>query len=105
MLPFIVRSADESIRADLVRVATEELNRRIAYHSDNEIAGIDQQHDLAHSIVAVVANNGPENTRRVVAFAKQWGDTDAFIATYAQASILAYNFDNVFAVSKWWSGP
>ena len=103
ILSFIVRNADESIRADLVQAAIDELNQRIERHLDNEMEGYDKQSELAHAIAEVVANTSHENTRRLVAFAKRRANTDALIATYAQSSILASNFDNVFAVGKQWS--
>ena len=105
MLPFIVRSADESIRADLAKAAIEELNQRITNPRDSETESSDHQSELAHAIVAVVANTKTEHTRRLVAFAKRAADADALIATYARASILASNFEYVFAVGKLWSGP
>ena len=105
MLPFIVRSADESIRADLVKAAIEELNQRITNPRDSQTESSDHQSELAHAIVTVVANTKTEHTRRLVAFAKRAADADALIATYARASILASNFDNVFAAGKLWSGP
>ena len=104
MLPFLVRNADESIRADLAQAAVDELNQRIDRRHDNETVSSDQQHDLAGGIVGVAANTKPENAQRVVAFAKQAATADSLIATYAQESILARNFDNVFAVSRRWSG-
>ena len=105
MLPFIVRSADESIRADVARDAIAELNRRITRPSDNETGSSDQQSELAHAIAAVVANTKPEKTQRLLAFAKQIGDANTLIAAYARASILASNFDNVFEAGKRCSGP
>ena len=105
MLPFIVRSADESIRAELAKTAIEELNQRITNPSSRMTESSDHQSELAHAIVAVVANTKIEHTRRLVAFAKRAADADALIATYARASILVSNFDNVFAVGRMWSGP
>ena len=104
MLPFIVSNADEPMRAYLVQDAIDELNRRITRH-DVETDSYDRQSELDHAIVAVIAYTKPENTRRVVAFAKQAAEVDALIATYARASILASNFENVFAAGKCWSGP
>ena len=100
MLPFIVRSADESIRVDLAQAAIAELNQRLVHPRDNETASIDRRGDLAKGIVAVVANTKPGNAQRLVAFAKRAADADMLIATYAQASILVSNFDNVFAAGK-----
>ena len=105
MLPFIVRSADESIRVDLAQAAIAELNQRLVHPRDNETASIGRRGDLAKGIVAVVANTKPGNAQRLVAFAKRAADADMLIATYAQASILVSNFDNVFAAGKLWSGP
>ena len=70
MLPFLVRNADESIRADLAQAAIDELNQRIDRRHDNETVSSDQQHDLAEGIVGVAANTKPENAQRVVAFGK-----------------------------------
>ena len=103
MLPFLVRNADESIRADVAQAAINELNHRIDRRHNNETSSSNQQH-LAGGIVGVAANTKPESAQRVVAFARQAATTDSLIATYAQESILARNFDNVFAVSRRWSG-
>lgn len=103
ILSFIVRNANESIRADLIQAAIDELNQRIEHPLDNETEGYDKQSEWAHAIAEVVANTSHENTRRLVAFAKRRANSDALIATYAQSSILASNFDNVFAVGKQWS--
>ena len=46
------------------------------------------------------SNTKPGNAQRLVAFAKRAADADMLIATYAQASILVSNFDNVFAAGK-----
>ena len=54
-------------------------------------------------IVGVAANTKPANAQRVVAFAEQAATADSLITTYAQESILARNFDNVFAVGRLWS--
>ena len=105
MLPFIVRSADESIRVDLAQAAIAELNQRLVHPRDNETASIGRRGDLAKGIVAVVANTKPGNAQRLVAFVKRAADADMLIATYAQVSILVSNFDNVFAAGKLWSGP
>ena len=93
------------MRADVARDAIAELNQQITRPSDNWTESSDHQSELAHAIAAVVANTKPEEARRVVAFAKRAEDADALIATYAQASILVSNFDNVFAAGKLWSGP
>ena len=105
ILPFIVRSADESIRADLAKAAIEELNQRITNPADSEMRSSDHQAELAHAIVAVVANTKNEQTRRLVAFAQRAADADVLLATYARESILVSNFENVFAVGRMWSGP
>ena len=103
MLPFLVRNADESIRADLAQAAVNELNQRIDRRHNNETVGSNHQQDLARGIVGVAANTKPDNAQRVVTFAGQAAATDSLIATYAQKSILARNFDNVFAVGRLWS--
>ena len=82
----------------------DELNQRIIRFHDDETGSGERQSELAHAIVATVANIKPENTRRVLAFAKRAADAHALLATYAKASILASNFDNVFEVSKRFSG-
>ena len=103
LLPFVVRNADESIRADLAQAAINELNQRIDRRHDNETSSSNQQH-LAEGIVGVAANTRPENAQRVVAFARRAAAADSLIATYARESILASNFDNVFSVSRRSSG-
>ena len=105
LLPFLVRSADTSIRSNQIQCAIDELNQRISRRHDDEAAGTSQYEELAGSIVAVVANADPAETQRVVRFAKQYTNTYSLIASYAQASLLAGKFDNVFEVGKRWSGP
>ena len=104
-LPFLVRSADTSIRSNQIQCAIDELNQRISRRHDDETAGTSQYEELAGSIVTVVANADPAETQRVVRFAKQYTNTYSLIASYAQASLLAGKFDNVFEVGKRWSGP
>ena len=103
ILPFIVRSADESVRVELVHAAITELNERIAHPRENETASAERQDGLDKSVLAVVANTKTANTRRVVAFAKRSRHADMLIAHYAHASILTSNFDHVFAVGAQWS--
>ena len=105
LLPFLVRSADTSIRSNQIQSAIDELSQRISRRRDDETAGINQYEELAWSIVAVVANADPAETQRVVRFAKRYTNTYSLIASYAQASLLASKFDNVFEVGKRWSGP
>ena len=105
LLTFVVRNADESIRADVSRDAITELNRRIARRHDNETSSSDRQTELSHAVVSVVANNKCENAKRVFAYVKRVGYADALIATYVEKSLLVFNFDNVFAAGKRWSGP
>ena len=104
LLPFLVRNTDESVRENLTHATIKVLNQRITRAHEKSSRTIGQQSELAHAIVAVVANAKPENARRVIAFAKGAADADSLIATYARASILACNFDNVFGASKRWSG-
>ena len=104
LMSFIVRNADESIRADVARNTIAELNRRIARRRDNETGTGDRQSELIHAIAAVSANDEPLRAQSLVAYAKRAANADALIATYAQESILARNFDNVFAVGRQWSG-
>ncbi len=105
VMPFLVRNADESTRANLAPAAIAELNHRITRPRDNWTESSDKQSELAHAIVAVAANRKTEHPRRLVKFAKRAADADALIATYARASILASNFENIFAVGRLWSGP
>ena len=105
LLPFIVRSADESTRAEVALNAIAELNRRIARRRDNETTA-DRQGELAHAVAAVVANGGPASSQRILAYAKRAANApDALIATYVHESLLACNLDNVFAASRQCSGP
>ena len=104
LMSFIVRSADESIRVDVARAAIDELNRRITHLGDDEMVDGDQQAELARSIVAVVANDNHENAQHCVfTYARRSPNPDALIASYAKASVLASNFDNVFAAGERWS--
>ncbi len=102
--PFIVGSVDGTIREKLAEDAIDELNRRIERY-DVETDSNNRLSELAHSVVAVVANTNIENIERVVTFAKKNSHaTDALFATYSRASILTSNFDNVFAIGEHWSG-
>ena len=105
LFPFLVRSADTSIRNSQVQSAINELYQQIVRRHDDETVGANQYEELAGSIVAVVANADPAETHRVVRFAKQYTNTYSLIASYAQASLLAGKFDNVFEVGTRWSGP
>ena len=104
LLPFLVRSADESVTTDFAHSALDELNQRIMRFNDDETGSGERQSELAHAVVATVANLKSDNTQRVLAFAKGAADADALIATYAKASILASNFDNVFEAGRRLSG-
>ena len=104
MLPFIVRNADESIRADLAQAAIDELNQRIERRHDNETdrAATSNQNWLT-PLSSVVANTtDPENAQRVVAFASgcKCRCADRHLRPVFHS---CSNFDNVFAVGKRWS--
>ena len=133
ILPYIVRSADGSIREQLAEDALDELNRRITLY-DRNTGSYNRPSELANAIVAVFAYLAPENAQNVVAYAQQIydandlstiyaqapnldsnldkaitfakvkEDADALITTYTRESILAFNFDNVFEAGKCWSG-
>ena len=100
LLPFIVRSADESIGTIAGQAAIDELNLRIARHEDNETVRSGEYSELIHAIVAVVASDGSRSTQRVLEYAKGIGHADALVSTYVHASILAGNFDNVFSADE-----
>ena len=106
LLPFIVRSADESIRPKLAKAVITELNWRITHFCDNETAAVNQEYNLVKDIVAVAAGNKLENPTRILTYAKRVarGDAAGLIATYVQASVLASNFDNVFVAGNQYSG-
>ena len=103
LLPFIVRCADESIRAKVAQAAIDELNQRIDRCHNDDMEYSDRQSELAMSVVAVVASDGSQSAQRVLAYAKRVMDADALIATYVGESLLAFNFDNVFEAGKQWS--
>lgn len=102
VLPFIVRSADQSIRADIARNAIAELCRRISQlHNDDGASGL-SPHDLAHAIVGVAAGDESEKPQRVLAWAKRTRNVDGLVATYVRSSLLAGHYDNVFAAGERW---
>ncbi len=133
ILPYIVRSADGSIREQLAEDALDELNRRITLY-DRNTGNYNRPSELTSAIVAVLAYFTPENAQSVVSyaqqiydsndistiyaqapildskldeaitFAKAQEDSDELITTYTRESILAFNFDNVFEAGKLWSG-
>ena len=133
ILPYIVRSADGSIREQLAENALDELNRRITLYNRNT-GSYNRPSELTSAIVAVLAYFTPENAQSVVTyaqqiydandistifaqapildskfheaitFAKAQEDADELITTYTRESILASNFDNVFEAGKCWSG-
>lgn len=133
ILPYIVSSADRSIREQLAEDALDELNRRSTLY-DRNTGSYNRPSELANAIVAVFAYFAPENAQdvvayaqkiydarefstiyaqapnldanfdRVFAFAKAKEDADALIATYTRESILVFNFDNVFEAGQCWTG-
>lgn len=133
ILPYIVSSADRSIREQLAEDALDELNRRSTLY-DRNTGSYNRPSELANAIVAVFAYFAPENAQdvvayaqkiydarefstiyaqapnldanfdRVIAFAKAKEDADALIATYTRESILVFNFDNVFEAGQCWTG-
>ena len=105
LLPFIVRSADESVRAITAQATIAELNQRILRLQHNDMENWSEYDKLAHSIVAVLANDGSKSVRRVLDYAKRFEEeeAEALIATYVLESLLASNFDNIFEVGKKWS--
>ena len=105
LLPFIVRSADESVRAITAQATIAELNQRILRLQPNGMGGRSEYQDLARAIVAVLANGGSQSAQRVLEYANLFGKAEAkaLIATYVQESLLVSNFDNIFEVGKQWS--
>ena len=105
LLPFIVRSTDESVRANLAKATIAELNQRIVRLQHNEMGDRSEYHELAQAIVAVLANDRSQSVQRVLGYAKRFGKAEAkaLIATYVRESLLVSNFDNIFEVSKQWS--
>lgn len=105
LLPFIVRSTDESVRAITAQATIAELNQRILRLQPHEMGADQSYHDLARAIVAVLANDGSQSAQRVLEYANRFGKAEAkaLIATYVQESLLVSNFDNIFEVGKQWS--
>lgn len=105
LLPFIVRSADESVRTNLARATIAELNQRIVRPQHSKMGNGSEFHELTRAFVAVLANDGSESAQSVLAYAKQFeeGEAEALVATYVTESLLASNFDNIFEVGKQWS--
>ncbi len=105
LLPFIVRNADESVRTKLAQATIAELNQRFVRLQYNERGSSSEYYELAHAIVAVIANDGSQSVQRVLGYANRFKarTTEALIATYVRESLLASNFDNIFEVGKQWS--
>ncbi len=105
LLPFIVRSTDEFVRANLAKATIAELNQRILRLQPQEMGADQSYHDLARAIVAVLANDGSQSAQRVLEYTNRFGKAEAkaLIATYVQESLLVSNFDNIFEVGKQWS--
>ena len=105
LLPYIVRSADEPVRANLAKATIAELNQRIVRLQHNDMRSRSEYHKLAHAIVAVLANDGSQSTQRVLEYANRFEarTAEALIATYVHESLLASNFDNIFEIGKRWS--
>ena len=105
LLPFIVRNADESVRAKLAQATIAELNQRIVRLQHNKMRSGSEYHKLAYAIVSVLANDGSQSAQRVLEYANRFEarTAEALIATYVKESLLASNFDNIFEVGKQWS--
>ena len=99
ILPYIVSSADGSIREQLAEDAIDELNRRITFY-DKDSGSYDRPSKLTHAIVAVFANFAPENARNVVAYAKKVSDAKMPFSAYAQAPTLDSDIDRVITFAK-----
>ena len=105
LLPFIVRCSDENLRKQLAQDAIDELFRRASQY-DDETEGYGRRSDLAHALAAVLANTGTENFNHVVALTeKNTHAADELMAAYSRASLLASNFENVFAAGKYCRNP
>ena len=105
LLPYIVRSADGSVRAKLAHAIIDELKQRIVRIQHNGMSNGSEYDELAHAIVAVLANDGSQSAQRVLEYANRfeaWA-AEALISTYVRESLLASNFDNIFEVGKQWS--
>lgn len=100
LFPFIVINSGDSLRDQLAQDAIDELYRRASL-SDIEKNGYNDRSELAHALVAVTGNTKTENFNRVLALATRNSHaTDSLMAAYSRASLLASNYDNVFAAGK-----
>lgn len=100
LIPFIVSNSEDSLRAQLTQDAIDELYRRASLF-DIEKNGYDDQSELAHVLVTVLANTKTENFNRVLTLATRNAHApDTLMAAYSRASLLASNYDNVFAAGK-----
>ena len=100
LYPFIVSNSEDSLRDQLAQDATDELHRRASLF-DIEKNGYNDKSELAYALVAVTASTKTENFNRVVALATRNSHaTDSLMAAYSRASLLASNYDNVFAAGK-----
>ena len=103
ILLFIVRSSEETARADTIRDVVDELDRRDANHSDEGFPDRGFRRSLAGTFAAVVANDSSDRAQDFEDFARQYDNPVGLIEEYARESILASNFDNVFYMGIRWS--
>ena len=105
LLPFVVRNSHSSLQKHTLEEAIADINQRMSSSNTAYPTGIEQDHDAAHAIVAVAAHGGSDHRDRIEQFAKRDQDGNSLIASYARASMIAGNFENVLEVGKRWSGP
>ena len=99
----MIRNVDESAQADLAQTVINELNRRAQRCQGERMEVINQHYHLAKYTVMAASYVGLSSVPRMVTFSKKFTDTDSLIAAYANESINASGFDNLFEVGKLWS--
>lgn len=103
ILPFIVRSSEETARADTILDVVDELARRDSLHSDNGFRDSGFRRSLAGTFAAVVANDSSDRAQDFEEIARRYDNPIRLIEEYAREAILASNFDNVLCVGIHWS--
>ena len=103
LLPFIIRNSDDSNRANTTLSALESIERRNPHQSHYGAATVGSGRGIARAFAAVAASDTSVGPQRVEDIAKQFDNPVGTIEDYASWSMLASNFENIFAVGSRWS--
>ena len=103
-LPFVVRSAPDSLVVRVADTAIKELNHRLTHKPEDEISGMDRVDIIVRAILDTVACLDETNIPRIVKFVGKSRDADALLSRYATTSLIAKRPENVLALAKKHSG-